>query len=316
MRIHLIRVTRATRFTAVTRVGIVPRLVAATVATLAIVALVSRSVATRQRSPDVNSQRGRAVYQAECQRCHGEAGRGDGPDARAAGFYPRDLSRGAFQCRCTPPDAPPTDADLMRTITTGLPGTPMPAFARLSESDRAAVLAHVKLLSKLLTDASRALCVSPPTPPARSAALVGDGRQLYRLLHCATCHGAAGRGDGPAAPALRDDAGHPAKPHDFVAISDFKCGNRDLDLFRTIQTGMSGTRMPSFVPALVFPSDGFGPTALETLGTRAAEASAYLGRQPTAVQLAAMTGPQTRDLLNRRTWALVYYLRSLFGPPR
>jgi mono/diheme cytochrome c family protein len=194
----------------------------------------------------------------------------------------------------------------------------MPPFGHVSESDRAAVLTYVKTLSKALSDANRALCVSPPPAPPRSAALVGEGRQLYRLMRCASCHGASGRGDGPAAPALRDDAGRLIKPHDFVDISEYKCGNRDIDLFRTIQTGMSGTRMPSFVSALIFPSDAFPPTAIETVGSPAEvrDVAAYLSRQPTAAQLRSLDDAQTGELSNRRTWALVQYLRSLFGAAR
>ena len=287
-------------------------------AALAIVTLAPGTAGARQRAPEANPQRGRAVYQAQCQRCHGDMGRGDGPDARAAGFYPRDFSRGAFQCRCTPPGAPPTDADLMRTITTGLPGTQMPAFSQMPEPDRLAVLEYIKTLSKMLTEMNRALCLSPPAAPPRSPTLVTEGRQLYRLMRCASCHGATGQGDGPASTALRDDAGRAVKPHDFVDISDFKCGNRDLDLYRTILTGMSGTRMPSFVTALVVPSDGFPRSTLENLGTsdEVRDATAYIGRQPTTAQIAAMTEPQKRDMLNRRTWALVQYLRSLFGARR
>ena len=41
----------------------------------------------------------------------------------------------------------------------------------------------------------------PPLAPHTQASVV-DGSALYKQ-HCATCHGLDGRGDGPAAPAMR-----------------------------------------------------------------------------------------------------------------
>ena len=72
---------------------------------------------------------GRKVYEdTGCINCHGELGRGDGPSAptlvddwgfpiRAADFTQRYTFRGG-----------PTREDIFRTMTTGLNGTPMPAF--------------------------------------------------------------------------------------------------------------------------------------------------------------------------------------------
>jgi mono/diheme cytochrome c family protein len=42
----------------------------------------------------------------------------------------------------------------------------------------------------------------PPAAPLPPAGVVYDGAQLFRN-HCATCHGTAGRGDGPAASSMR-----------------------------------------------------------------------------------------------------------------
>ena len=40
-------------------------------------------------------------------------------------LFPRDLSLASFKCRCTPSGALPTDQNLLRTLTQGMPGTPM-----------------------------------------------------------------------------------------------------------------------------------------------------------------------------------------------
>ncbi|MEZ4241336.1 MAG: cytochrome c [Myxococcota bacterium] len=64
---------------------------------------------------------GRETYVAKCLACHGEAGRGDGPAARALPKPPRDFSSPAFW-KAT------NDAQSKRVIVTGLPGTIMRGF--------------------------------------------------------------------------------------------------------------------------------------------------------------------------------------------
>ena len=56
---------------------------------------------------------------------------------------------------------------------------------------------------------------------------------------CSSCHGAAGRGDGPAAAAL------PASPADLVAHFSH---HREGDVFWWIAHGLPGTSMPAFSP--------------------------------------------------------------------
>ena len=76
-----------------------------------------------------SAEAGRKVYEETgCIKCHGELGRGDGASARTladdAGFplKPADFTqRWTFR-------GGPTREDIFRTMTTGLNGTPMPAF--------------------------------------------------------------------------------------------------------------------------------------------------------------------------------------------
>ena len=66
--------------------------------------------------------RGRAVYEkAECRECHGREGRGDGPSAKDLKIKPSDLTRRPFK-------SGPQPADVVRTLLTGLDGTPMPSY--------------------------------------------------------------------------------------------------------------------------------------------------------------------------------------------
>ena len=257
---------------------------------------------------------GRTVYQKVCEECHGSKGRGDGKKAKELGFAPRNFTLGAFKCRCTPSGQPPTDEDLYRSVTRGLPGTPMAAHDKdLTEQERRAVVQFVKTLSPKFSAGNLPACEPLPNPPPAMPGLVAEGKQLYRLMQCGKCHGVGGRGDGPAAATLKDDWGRPITPYDFVELHDFKCGNDDRDLYRTLTTGMTGSPMPSFEAAFGFAKGDFTPENLRTLGgpNEAKELQAYLEGQSDAATVKAMGAQERRALVSRRTWALVQYLRSL-----
>src|SRR5579864_5450152 len=66
-------------------------------------------------------------------------------------------------------------------------------------------------------------------PMAGSPVAVAAGQRLYRQA-CQACHGGEGRGDrGPA-----------------LTTSNFAHGSDDVDLFRNIRTGITGSEMPAF----------------------------------------------------------------------
>lgn len=71
------------------------------------------------------------------------------------------------------------------------------------------------------------------------------GRDLF-LTHCATCHGDAGAGDGPAGDFFRDDGA----PRDFrrglYRTRSTPTLPTDEDLFASITRGMPGSGMPPF----------------------------------------------------------------------
>src|SRR5262249_45893352 len=79
---------------------------------------------------DVNA--GKAVYERKCLLCHGEKGDGKGPGAEHLLPKPRDFTRGLFKVRSTA-NKTPTDQDLLRIVTDGMPGTSMPAWEVLPE---------------------------------------------------------------------------------------------------------------------------------------------------------------------------------------
>jgi cytochrome c oxidase cbb3-type subunit 2 len=92
--------------------------------------------------------RGKQVWEtAKCWECHGKTGKGDGEKAPGlkddSGFaiIPADLTSGQFK-------SGPAVADIFRTMTTGLSGTPMPSYRdSLPEEDRWALSYYVLSLS-------------------------------------------------------------------------------------------------------------------------------------------------------------------------
>lgn len=259
---------------------------------------------------------GKTVFEKACAECHGKEGRGDGEKTRSMGFATRDLTLGSFKCRCTPDGQLPRDEDLLRTITRGLPGSPMPAHESiLSVDERRAVMRYVKSLSPRFEEQTEpAPCLAPPEPVPPSENLIAEGEQIYRLLSCSSCHGREGRADGPAAASLRDVSGMPTRVHNFVLTSSFKCGDDPRALYRTLHTGLNGTPMPSFTEAFLFASDSIDDLSpfRSLLGETATdELREYLARQPDEATLTGMSPEARQELLERRTWALVYYLKSL-----
>jgi mono/diheme cytochrome c family protein len=88
-------------------------------------------------------KRGKDVFtKAECFKCHGEQGRGDGPSAAGLTdnnnqpIRPYDFESGTrFKCGTT-------NADLYKIFMTGLDGTPMPSFADVIKPAEAWDLVH------------------------------------------------------------------------------------------------------------------------------------------------------------------------------
>lgn len=195
--------------------------------------------------------RGRAVYRERCVLCHGEDGGGDGGGAYLLIAPPRDFRPGWYRFVSTW-ERRPTDDDLMRAITCGLPGSQMPSFAGLPEHDRRALVA-------LLRSFAAAPWVIPPSSPPPAPGAPGSGlvvvppepadartnrargEELYRDA-CASCHGPDGRGDGRTD--LVTVEGHPIRARDFTR-GVFKGSASPEALYRRIVLGIPGTPMPS-----------------------------------------------------------------------
>jgi mono/diheme cytochrome c family protein len=90
---------------------------------------------------------GRNVYTRHCTRCHGASGDGNGPTAHYLNPRPRDLRRGEFKFTSTRPMEKASRNDLKAMIVQGMPGTYMPSFELLDESETDAVIEYVRWLA-------------------------------------------------------------------------------------------------------------------------------------------------------------------------
>jgi len=200
------------------------------------------------KPPKGDVAQGKALYEKKCAVCHGLDGKGNGPAEFVLFPKPRDFTSGIFKIRSTA--TLPTDSDLLRTITEGIPGTSMPSWASLSETDRWDLVAFVKGLSLRFAEEKTGATVQIPKAPAQSQKLLALGKEYYKEAGCFDCHGTSGKGDGPAAATLKDEWGYPIVPYDFTIPGRMKGGSKLQDIYRTLTAGIGGTPMPSYADSL------------------------------------------------------------------
>ncbi len=209
--------------------------------------------------------RGRELFTRQCAICHGDAGDGQGKFAYLMNPRPRDFTRGKFKLATTE-NAIPTEEDLIRTITRGMPGSAMPPWGHLPSSDLQALARYVRavfvdaakaeldrsvaegLMTREAADQMLAVRTEPgsplrvpPEPPFDDLRWF-RGRRIY-LEACAACHGENGE---PVASAVKfDDEGYPVPPRSFVR-GIYKGGSEGHQLYARIVKGLPGTPMPAY----------------------------------------------------------------------
>src|SRR5262249_43605241 len=123
--------------------------------------------------PDVTPQlleRGKAVYDVNCAACHGTKGDGNGAAAAFLLPKPRNFVEAKYRLRSTPTGQLPTDVDLFRAVSLGMPGTPMPPWKHsLNDEDRWAVVEYIKKFSPRFSDPNetKTTTVALGSPPLR-----------------------------------------------------------------------------------------------------------------------------------------------------
>lgn len=198
-------------------------------------------------TPDLIA-RGKAVYAENCVACHGVNGDGQGPAAAFLVPRPRNFVKANYKLRTTPMGSLPTDDDLFRAVSLGVPGTPMPPWkVNLNDEDRWAVVAYIKTFSPRFADTNEnRTVVDLGTPPPHNAETVAEGKAFFTKFACVTCHGETGQGNGTAAINLVDDDHLSIKPRNFTRPAEFKSGYAAKEIVRTMLTGFNGTPMVGF----------------------------------------------------------------------
>jgi mono/diheme cytochrome c family protein len=117
-------------------------------------------------TPEDMVHEGQILYQQNCVRCHGQDGKGNGPDAKSLSGIPADFTNQAFMAQIS-------SSTLYQVITTGI--TPdMPAYKdALDDYGRQAVVAYLRSLTYVNPLPSSGAYPAPaangtPTPSATS----------------------------------------------------------------------------------------------------------------------------------------------------
>ena len=196
---------------------------------------------------------GKRVYEWRCALCHGVTGDGKGPGAERLAPRPRNFTTGTYKIRTTEGKVP-TDQDLLRIVTEGMPGTSMPGWRMLTERDRSNLVAYLKTFAP---DAFKSAPkpVELPREVASSAESIARGKEMYEAIECFKCHGVHGRADGESRAELTDDWGQFVPPANLAKRWTFRGGARPVDIAMRIANGVAGTPMPAFLDAVEKPED-------------------------------------------------------------
>ncbi len=222
---------------------------------------------------------GYALYSKYCVQCHGVNGDGNGAVAEHLNPKPRDYTLGVFKFTSTPYGSKPRRSDLVRTVTSGITGTSMPSFDRLSEEQLSAVVEYILALTyrgelerqlasyayedeelpdeeglqetvdEILAaweDSSSKLVMPVTVMPPMTEESVRLGHEIFLGKACNKCHGKFGRGGSKGNVEIGKDAwGNEGSAAD-LSSGMFRGGDRPVDIYRRISSGINGTPMPSF----------------------------------------------------------------------
>ncbi len=118
---------------------------------LALAALVTLAIPSSALAAG-DADAGKTTYMANCQSCHGDTGKGDGPVGAVLQPPPRDLSKGDFKFDTDSDGKAGTDADLHNVIRNGgaaYGGSPLMApWPTLSDGDVDNLVAFLRSLNQ------------------------------------------------------------------------------------------------------------------------------------------------------------------------
>jgi mono/diheme cytochrome c family protein len=238
-----------------------------------------KPIAIDETASSTRLRQGFALYSRFCIQCHGVNGDGNGVAAAFLQPKPRNYTHGIFKFTSTPYGMKPRRADLVRTIRRGITGTSMPAFDRFSNEDIEALVDYVIYLSQRgqlerqlaqiayddgelpddeymkevigevvqpWHDSSNQIVMPKSAMPPMTDETVRAGHQLFLQNACNKCHGKFGRGGSIEKVDVGVDAwGNTAAAAD-LSSGMFRGGERPIDIYRRISSGINGTPMPAF----------------------------------------------------------------------
>jgi DMSO reductase family type II enzyme heme b subunit len=223
-------------------------LCAGVAASLSLAADLSRAYA---QPGDANA--GKALYERKCAGCHGDKGDGKGAAAELLLPRPRDFTKGLYKIRTTASKTP-SDQDLFKIITDGMPGTSMPPWAVLPDKERWNLVAYLKTFAAdAFKEAPKKLEL--PKDVSSSEASIKRGKEMFEAIECHKCHGTEGRADGPSRSELKDEWGFPVPPANLTKRWTFRGGSSRTDIATRIANGVLGTPMPAFLDSVEKPED-------------------------------------------------------------
>lgn len=217
-------------------------------------------------SPTDDSSTVSDLYLRHCSDCHGVDGNGQGRAARHLFPRPRDLRAGKSRLVSTDNRIASLE-DQEAVIRLGMPGTSMPPFDALTETQVRLLAEEVVRLNRegirdqLVAELTRegdeidadeiAEAVELGTTPGQSmhvprigpwnAVTADRGKVACFELGCNKCHG--DHGSGPPDSHLFDDEGFPSAPRDLVH-DPLKGGREPEAIYLRILLGMPGTPHP------------------------------------------------------------------------
>jgi mono/diheme cytochrome c family protein len=206
------------------------------------------------------------LYARHCSDCHGVGGNGEGRAARHLFPRPRNLRTGKSRLVSTD-NAVATLGDQEAVIRLGMPGSSMPPFEELTESQVRLLAEEVVRLNRegmreqfvaelrsegdeIDEDEVREVVELSTTPgqPIQvprigplDAEAADRGKDAYFELGCIKCHGNDGRG--PPETLQFDETGFPSAPRDLV-VDPLKGGRQAEAIYLRILLGMPGTPHP------------------------------------------------------------------------
>ena len=111
-----------------------------------VVSVARLSTAGSRGRRSVGEPDGAALYAANCARCHGIGGNGDGLASPYLDPPARKFGQEKFMLGTTSTSIP-SDDDLVYLMTHGIPGTAMPPFPNLADNAKRAIAQHIRRLA-------------------------------------------------------------------------------------------------------------------------------------------------------------------------